>query len=95
MGAAFEMDDGRTDTMRIEIVDYEPPRRVTHVAQTRFAAAEHEYNLAPEGDRTRIDHVLRVRPRGVGILLTPLIGRMARADLELAAGKVEEYLSDR
>ena len=94
-GTAFEMDDGRTETMRIEVVDYKPPIRVTHMARTRFAAASHEYNLTSEKDRTRIDHVLNVRPRGFGFLLRPLISKMARSDLELAAAKIEEFLEDR
>ncbi len=46
----------------------------------------------PDEERTRVDHLVEAKPKGLGIIMTPLMGFMIRRTLNKAIEALEQRL---
>ena len=52
----------------------------------------HRFIFSEEDGRTRVDHELTMNPKGIWVLMTPLIGMMSRRNLRNTADAHQRYL---
>lgn len=69
---------GKMGDMPFEVVELDPPRRLTVAADTSRMAVRHTYLLEPADGDTRLNQVLVFEPRGIFKLMTPLMAPMIR-----------------
>lgn len=66
---------GRIDS---EIVGYDRARSLATVERSRVATGQFEFRFTPDGTGSRVDVVMRMQPRGLIRLLTPVMRAMSR-----------------
>jgi carbon monoxide dehydrogenase subunit G len=66
----------------VELTAHERPHRFATREESRMATGEFEFVLTPQGDQTRVDLRMELRPHGPMRLLQPLMRR-----------KIEQFLS--
>jgi hypothetical protein len=94
-GTRFELEiKGFGKTLQ-ELQEFERNRQVRLVPHIRMLQGGHRFIFAPEGDATRIDHELEMRPRGVFKLFIPMVRLMGRKNLEQTAAALQRYLENR
>jgi hypothetical protein len=64
-----------------EFQEFEPNSRVRIVPHIKTLEGGHRFRLAAEGGATRLDHELKVNPKGVFRLFTPMMGIIGRKNL--------------
>jgi hypothetical protein len=52
----------------------------------------HRFRFSAHGEGTRIDHELQIRPKGVFLLLAPMIGMNGRKNLRDTANALQSRL---
>jgi uncharacterized protein YndB with AHSA1/START domain len=76
-----------------ELQEFEPNRQVRIVPHHRSLAGGHRFRFTDLGGRTRVEHELEMQPRGVFVLLAPLMkfvgGRNLRATAAALKQRVE------
>ena len=82
LGTTFEGDYARAGVVTLELVEYAPRERVTFRARARIAEFDDEVTLSAEGSGTRLEAVMRARPRGWMRLLEPIMGNVMRQQFE-------------
>ncbi len=53
---------------------YEEPKCIQFKVRTRLVDIRHTLLLTLVGEGARVEHVLEIRPTGLGILMAPLMG---------------------
>jgi uncharacterized membrane protein len=72
---------GRRVPADYEITAYEPDRRIAFRAIAGPVRPEGSYELTPIDGRTRVTFSLRYTPRGMGRLMSPMVGKTMRAEV--------------
>ena len=91
-GSRFEWKLRGFGTVVQELREFERNERVRIVPQLRSLSGGHRFLFVDEGERTRIDHELEMRPRGLFRLLSPMITRTGRRNLRDPAEALQVYL---
>ena len=74
-----------------EITEYDEPTRVQFSGRIRMGDTRHLFSLMTVGERTRVDQVLEMRPRGLWWLLAPVMAMMMRRGVRANASGLERY----
>ena len=82
---------GRRVAADYEITEWEPSRRVGFRAIAGPVRPEGSYDLADDGQATRVTMRLRVEPRGAARLMSPMVRRSMEAEVA-ALGRLRELL---
>jgi uncharacterized protein YndB with AHSA1/START domain len=72
---------GRRVPADYEIIAYEPDRRIAFRAIAGPVRPEGTYELTPTDGGTRVTFSLRYTPRGMGRLMSPMVGKTMRAEV--------------
>jgi uncharacterized protein YndB with AHSA1/START domain len=81
-GARFEGDYARAGRVRIEIVAYQRPHRVTLRGRSRIVHFDDQIELAKTEEGTRLSARMTAEPQGLMRLAAPLMGRAMRSQFE-------------
>src|SRR6516164_7558878 len=80
-GARFEWKLRGAGKVVQEFQEFEPNTRVRFVTHAKPMKGGHLFCFSFQGEGTRIDHEVEVRPKGVFILFAPMMARIGRKDL--------------
>jgi hypothetical protein len=64
------------------------------VPHTRTLAGRHRFLITAQGDATRVDHEIEMRPKGFFRLLTPMMGVIGRKNLRDTANALQVHLEE-
>jgi uncharacterized membrane protein len=73
---------GRRVPADFEITEYAPSRTIGFRATAGPVRPEGRYELEPAGDGTRVRFSLACTPRGLARLITPMVARTMRSEVE-------------
>ena len=91
-GTRFEWDLRGVGKVVQEFQEFEPNTRVRFVTHMTRASGGHLFRFSAQGDLTRIDHEVEVRPKGVFHLFAPMMGMIASKDLRETAHALQAHL---
>jgi uncharacterized protein YndB with AHSA1/START domain len=91
-GARFEWDLRGFGKVVQELEEFDRPTRVRIVPHTRMLEGGHRFRLTAQGDATRVDHELEMRPKGLSKLLAPMMGMIGRKNLRDTANALQAHL---
>lgn len=91
-GTIFEWELRGFGTVRQELTEFAPNRRVRIVPHTRSLSGGHRFSFTDLGDRTRVDHELEMIPKGVFRLMAPLMTMIGRRNLRTTVAALERRL---
>jgi uncharacterized protein YndB with AHSA1/START domain len=89
--ASTVKDAGVKTKREFEITEFEPPTRIrwTEISKNMVSVPEGGYDLAPEGDATKVTLYNVFEGRGLGKLLAPLAVRAARKEADDFAKRIK------
>jgi hypothetical protein len=89
--ASTVKDAGVKTKREFRYTEFEPPTKIrwTEISKNLVMATEGGYDLAPEGDGTRVTLFNVLEGRGVGKLIAPLALRGARSDADALAQRIK------
>lgn len=91
-GARFEWQLRGVGKVVQEFQEFEPKKRVRFVTHTKMTAGGHLFRFSSQGEETRIDHQVEIRPKGVFLLFAPMMGLIGRKDLRDTANALQAHL---
>ena len=91
-GARFEWQLRGVGKVVQEFQEFEPNTRVRFVTHVKATKGGHLFCFSSQGEETRIDHEVEIRPKGVFILLAPMMGLIGRKDLRDTANGLQAHL---
>jgi uncharacterized protein YndB with AHSA1/START domain len=85
-------DAGMTTHREFELTEFEPPTKIrwTERSKNLVSVADGGYDLAPEGDGTRVSIHNNLQAQGLGKLILPIAVRMARKDAPNLAARIKQ-----
>jgi carbon monoxide dehydrogenase subunit G len=89
--ASTVKDAGMKTKREFKYTEFEPPTKLrwTEISKNLVMATEGGYDLAPEGNGTRVTLFNVLEGRGIGKLITPLALRGARADADAFGQRIK------
>jgi len=89
--ASTVKDAGMTTKREFELTEFDPPTRIrwTERSKNIVTAANGGYDLATDGDGTRLTIFNELEGHGFGKLIAPLALRAARKDADAFAGRIK------
>jgi hypothetical protein len=75
-----------------ELQEFTRPERVRIIPHIKTLAGGHRFLLTAQGDMTRIDHELEMRPKGALWLFAPMMGSIGRKNLRDTANALQAHL---
>ena len=91
-GARFEWDLRGVGKVVQEFQEFEPNRRVRILSHVKMVEGGHRFRFSAQGQGTRIDHELEIRPKSMFVLLAPMIGLNGRKNLRDTANALQAHL---
>jgi uncharacterized protein YndB with AHSA1/START domain len=91
-GSRFEWQLKGFGTVIQEFREFERNARVRIVLRTKRYSGGHRFLFSAQGLSTRIDHELEMVPRGILLLLAPMIVRTGRRNLRETVEALQTYL---
>ena len=91
LGTRFLIELQGLGKMELEVTEYEVPSRVKFSGRHRMGDTRHLFAMTPDGERTRVDQVLEMRPGGLFRLIAPVMGIMLKRGLPKTAGGLERH----
>jgi hypothetical protein len=91
-GARFEWELRGVGKVVQEFQEFEPNTRVRFVTHVKTMKGGHLFRFSTQGEQTRIDHEVEVRPKGVFLLFAPMMGLIGRKDLRDTANALQAHL---
>src|SRR5215471_12549268 len=91
-GSRFEWELRGFGKVKQELQEFDRPRQVRIVPHTKQIEGGHRFRLSPEGERTRIEHELEMRPKALLVLFSPLIRLIGRKNLKDTANALQEHI---
>lgn len=91
-GTQFEWDLRGFGNVIQELQEFDPPRQVRIVPHIKQLQGGHRFHLTAQGDSTRVDHELEMRPKGAFTLFAPMMGMIGRKNLRDTANALEAHL---
>jgi hypothetical protein len=77
-GHRFEWNLRRFGNVQQELQEFHRPHQVRIVPHTKQIEGGHRFKLSSQGERTRIEHELEMRPKRLFVLLAPMMGIIGR-----------------
>lgn len=94
-GSRFEFEiKGMGKTVQ-ELHEFALNRRVRLVPQMKMMEGGHRFTFTPEAGGTRVDHELAMNPKGIMVLMTPLLAMMGKSNLRKTADALQRHLESR
>ena len=92
--ASTVKDAGMKTTREFRLTEFDPPTRIrwTEVSKNLVTAPEGGYDLAPDGDGTRLTVHNELEGHGIGKLLAPLAVRAAQKDADAFAERIKRAI---
>jgi hypothetical protein len=91
-GARFEWELRGVGKVVQEFQEFEPNTRVRFVTHVKTMKGGHLFRFSTQGEQTRIDHELDIRPKGAFLLFAPMMGLIGRKDLRDTANALQAHL---
>jgi uncharacterized protein YndB with AHSA1/START domain len=91
-GTRFEMSIRGFGKTLQELQEFSKDRQVRLVPIDRRVAGGHRFILRAEGTATVVEHELEMRPKGLFRAFAPLMGGMARKNLDRTAAALKAHL---
>jgi Polyketide cyclase / dehydrase and lipid transport len=91
-GTRFEWDLRGFGKVVQELQEFERPNQVRIVPHIKQLAGGHRFRLTEEGDATRVDHELEMRPKGAFLLFAPMMGMIGRKNLRDTANALRAHI---
>ena len=91
-GTRFEWDLRGFGKVVQELQEFSRPERVRIVPRIKTLEGGHRFHLTAQGDSTRIDHELEMRPQGAFRLFAPMMGIIGRRNLRDTANALQVHL---
>jgi uncharacterized protein YndB with AHSA1/START domain len=91
-GTRFEWDLRGFGKVIQELQEFSRPERVRIVPHIKALQGGHRFHLTAQGDATRVDHQLEMRPKGAFRLLAPMMGIIGRKNLRDTANALQAHL---
>jgi hypothetical protein len=91
-GARFEWELRGVGKVVQEFQEFEPNTRVRFVTHVKTIKGGHLFRFSTQGEQTRIDHEVEIRPKGVFLLFAPMMGLIGRKDLRDTANALQAHL---
>jgi hypothetical protein len=91
-GTRFEWDLRGFSKVVQELQEFSRPTRVRIVPHIKTLEGGHRFSLTAQGETTRVDHELEMRPKGVMLLLSPMMGMIGRKNLRDTANALQAHL---
>jgi Polyketide cyclase / dehydrase and lipid transport len=92
VGTRWRGDIARVGSVVVELIEYERPRRVVHVARPWMAVARHVWEAEPVAGGCRLVQHGEMRPTGMGWLVAPLMPVIVRRQLHDCARWLKQAL---
>ena len=91
-GSRFEWELRDFGKVQQELQEFDRPRQVRIVPHTKQIEGGHRFRLSSEGERTRIEHELEMRPKGLFLPFAPVMGVIGRKNLKDTANALQEHI---
>jgi hypothetical protein len=91
-GARFEWELRGVGKVVQEFQEFEPNTRVRFVTHVKTMKGGHLFRFSTQGEQTRIDHEVEIRPKGVFLLFAPMMGLIGRKDLRDTANALKAHI---
>src|SRR5262245_41313466 len=91
-GTRFEMEIAGFGKVPHTLEEFQRDARARYVPHFKVTSGGHRFLLTAEGARTRVDHELEMRPKGIYVLMSPLMGIMGRKNLKRTADAPKQYV---
>ena len=88
-GMRYEWDLKGFGTVKQELQEFEPCRRLRIVPLMKQMGGGHRFTLRDLGGSTRVDHELEMVPKGVYKLMTPMMKSTGRKNLDATAAALK------
>src|SRR5215813_13999533 len=88
-GTRFELELKGLGKVPHELREFDRNKQVRLVPRLKLLSGGHRFIFTAVGAKTRIDHELEMTPKGVFIILTPLIGMMGKKNLRGTADALQ------
>ena len=92
VGTRWRGDIARVGRVDVELIEYDRPRRVVHVARPWMAVALHVWEVHPVAGGCRLVQHGDMRPKGAGWLVAPLMPVIVRRQLRDCARSLQQAL---
>ena len=83
---------GRRFEVELLILEFEPNQRIVYQMEAPTASGRVEYHLTRAGQRTRLDQLVTIRPKGIMWLLGPFIVGMVRRKMASRLGLLRDVI---
>jgi uncharacterized protein YndB with AHSA1/START domain len=91
-GTQFEWDLRGFGKVVQELQEFDRPRQVRIVPHIKTLEGGHRFRFTAQGDTTRVEHELEMRPKGIAKLMAPLMGIIGRRNLKATAAALQQHL---
>lgn len=91
-GSRFEMAIKGYGKQELELTEYDENKRVRLTPHSKMIGGGHRFTFTAEGDKTRVDHELEMRAKGIWVLMTPIMGMMSKKNLKTTAAALQAHL---
>src|SRR5262245_2237311 len=91
-GTRFEMELGGFGAVQHTLEEFQKDARARYVPHFKVTSGGHRFTLIAEGEKTRVDHELEMKPKGIYVLMSPLMGVMGRKNLKRTADALKQYV---
>ncbi|MEE8046732.1 MAG: SRPBCC family protein [Dehalococcoidia bacterium] len=93
-GTTFRMKIRGMGDQTMELTDFEKDKSVTLTPHSKMFDGGHTFVFTKHRGMTRIDHTLRMQPKGVFKLLSPVFGMMSSRNLRATSEALQEHLEN-
>jgi uncharacterized protein YndB with AHSA1/START domain len=91
-GTRFEWDLRGFGKVVQELREFDRNRQLRIVPQMKQMQGGHRFRFSRQGEQTRIDHELEMRPKGAFVLFAPMMGMIGRKNLRDTANAIEQRM---
>ena len=92
LGSKFELAVKGFGKQEMELTEFEKDQVVRLTPHSSMFEGGHRFSFTADGDKTRIDHELVMKPKGIWVLMSPVMGMMSRKNLKKTAKALETYM---
>jgi uncharacterized protein YndB with AHSA1/START domain len=91
-GTRFEWNLRGFGSVTQELQEFRRPLQVRIVPRIKTIEGGHRFVLTAQGEATRVDHQLEMRPKGAFLVFAPVMGVIGRKNLRDTASALQTYL---
>ena len=91
-GTRFEMELDGLGAVPHTLEEFRPNVQARYVPHFKVNSGGHRFVLTPQGEKTRVEHELEMRPKGFYVLMSPFMGMIGRKNVKLTADALKKYV---